>query len=515
MGGVFYFKQIKVFNKNSIFKKSMNEILIIIFFSFITILFLIFFEYAGRKKYISLEFSRKLLHIVSGILIAYIPFIVDNFLLVVAVGSLFTVSNYFLIRKRILRGIDNRTKRNYGIVYYPVAFLIVVLLFWNMNKFIISISFLVFSLSDAFAGLFGSLSKNKIYTNITAEPKTFNGLIVFILSSFLILIVLYFTLWDKFNFLSYPFGVFLFFALIISLVGGITEVLSTFGSDNLFLPIFVSALSAIFFIKGIELDTFIVAFLLGLIVSLLSYKFKFLDLGGSLLTFLLALFIYGLGSWKWTVPIVTFFLFSSVLSKIADRLNSKNLKELVEKGSQRDYKQVLANGGIPLLICFLNFLIQDVNFDWYLIYVLAVAISTSDTWSTEIGTLFGRKFFLITSLQKVERGISGGISLIGTIGGIVGAFVIILSSMFFIHLKLSQILILIFFSVLGNLFDSFLGATLQVKFKCGSCNQVNEKKFHCGIKTVRVKGINFIDNDFVNLSSVFFISLLYFIFLIV
>lgn len=493
----------------------MNEILTIILLAFITVLFLVFFEYAGRKKYLPLELSRKLLHVVSGILIAYIPFVIDSFLLVIAVGALFTVSNYFLIRKRILKGVDDRTQRNFGIVYYPVAFLIVVLLFWNMNKFIISISFLVFSLSDALAGLFGSLSKNKIFTNITTEPKTLNGLIAFILSSFLILIILYFTLWDKFNFLSYSFGVFLFIALIISLAGGITEVLSTFGSDNLFLPIIVSTLGAIFFIKGIELSAFFVAFLLGLIVSLLAYKFKFLDFGGSLLTFLLALFIYGLGGWKWTVPIVTFFLFSSILSKIADRLNSKNIKELIEKGSQRDYKQVMANGGVPLLICVLNFLIKGVNFDWYLIYVLAVAISTSDTWSTEIGTLFGRKVFLITNLQRVEPGISGGISLIGTKGGIVGAFIIILSSMFFIHLSLSQIMILIFFSVLGNLFDSFLGATLQVKFQCVNCNKVTEKKIHCGINTVRLKGINFMDNDFVNLASVFFISVLYFIFLIV
>ncbi len=493
----------------------MNEILKIIFLAFITILFLIFFEYAGRKKYISLELSRKLLHVVSGILIAYIPFIVDSFLLVVTVGSLFTISNYFLIRKSILRGIDDRTQRNYGIVYYPLAFLIVVLLFWKMNKFIISISFLVFSLSDALAGLFGSSSKNKIFTKITAEPKTLNGLIAFILSSLLILIILYFTLWDKFNFLSYPFGVFLFAVLIISLVGGITEVLSTFGSDNLFLPISISVLSAIFFIEGIELDTFLVAFLLGLIVSFLSYKFKFLDLGGSLLTFLLALFIYGLGSWKWTVPIVTFFLLSSILSKIVDRLNSKNLKDLIDKGSQRDYKQVLANGGVPLLICILNFLIQGENIHWYLIYILSVAISTSDTWSTEIGTLFARKVVLITNFQKVEPGISGGISLIGTLGGIAGAFVIILSSMFFIHLSINQILILIFFSVLGNLFDSFLGSTLQVKFQCMSCNKITEKKIHCGKDTVRLKGISFIDNDFVNLFSVLFISVLYFIFLII
>lgn len=493
----------------------MSDIIAITILASITVFFLVLFEYAGRKNIISIEFSRKSLHVVSGLLISYIPFVVDSFLLVVSAGAIFTLNNYILIKKRILKGIDKRDRRNFGIVYYPVAFLIVVLLFWNMNKFIISISFLIFSLSDAFAGLIGSLSKNKIFTNITAEPKTLNGLIAFILSSFLILIVLYFTLYDKFNFINYPLEVFLFIALIISLVGGITEVLSTSGSDNLFLPIVVSTLSAIFFVIGIEPDAFLLAFLLGLIVSLLAYRFKFLDLGGSLLTFLLALFIYGLGGWKWTIPIVTFFLFSSIISKLADRLNSKNLKDLIEKGSQRDYKQVLANGGVPLIICLLNFLIQGENIHWYLIYVLSVAISTSDTWSTEIGTLFARKVVLITNLQKVEPGISGGISLIGTLGGIAGALVIILSSIFFIHLNVYQILILIFFSVLGNLFDSFLGSTLQVKFQCMGCNKITEKKIHCGKNTVRLKGISFMENDFVNLSSVLFISVVYFIFLII
>jgi uncharacterized protein (TIGR00297 family) len=270
----------------------------------------------------------------------------------------------------------------------------------------------------------------------------------------------------------------------------------------------------IFFVVGINLAGFILAFILAILISLISFRLKFLDLGGSIVTFLLALFIFGIGGWKWTVPILSFFILSSLLSKIAETLSSKEINQIFEKGSRRDYKQVLANGGVPLLICVLSVLIPD-TIDWYLVYLLAVAISTADTWSTEIGTLFSKNVYLITSLKKVNAGISGGISFIGTIGGIAGSFVITLSAFLFINLQMIDVLIILIFAFLGNLFDSLLGATLQVVYKCPACLKLTEKKFHCQVKTTYYKGIKFIDNDFVNFSSVLFVSLLYFIFLII
>lgn len=135
------------------------------------------------------------------------------------------------------------------------------------------------------AAIVGLSAKSKYQTKITNEPKTFNGLIAFLLSSFLLMWILRITVWNKFNFIQYDYLSFAFIAFIFSLVGGITEILSTKGSDNLFLPVILSTIGMVFFVAGIKISDFGLAFLLAFLISAFSIKMKFLDFGGSAVTF--------------------------------------------------------------------------------------------------------------------------------------------------------------------------------------------------------------------------------------
>ncbi len=492
----------------------MNEFKLLLFLTFLTLVFLFLFEFLSRKNLLSRSFARKLLHITTGLIVFYVPFIISSFYLVLFIGVGFTLTNFILIKKQLLKQIDHNHSENLGIFYYPLSFLISVLFFWNVNKYLISFAFLIFSICDALAALFGMNAKSKVYTKFTKEPKTFNGSIAFFISSFILMWIVKFTMWDKFNFIDYDNLSFTFVALVFSFIGGITESISTKGTDNLSLPVILSTSGMIFFYSGIDINNFLLASVLAILISIISYRLKFLDLSGSAVTFILALFIFGIGGWKWTVPILTFFILSSLLSKIAERLSRKEVHQIFEKGSRRDYKQVLANGGVPLLICVLSILLPE-KVNWYLVYLLAVAISTADTWSTEFGVLLAKNVYLITSFRKVEAGISGGISLIGTFGGILGSIVILISGSYFENLSATILITILIFSLFGNLLDSLLGSTVQVVYKCPVCNKLTEKQIHCQSSTQYFKGIKFIDNDLVNISSVFFISLLYFIFLTV
>lgn len=491
----------------------MIEIKSLFLLATITVFFIITFEFLARKNIISKSLSRKLLHISTGFIVVYAPFVLNSFWIMVTVGVVFTITNYILIKKHLLKQVNDSSTENLGIFYYPLAFLICTLLFWDVNKFILSLSFLIFSIGDAVAALVGNNSTTKYLTRITKEPKTFNGAIAFILSSFVLLWIVRLTFWDKLNLIYYDNISFILVALIFSLLGGITEAISTKGTDNLSLPIILSAATMMFFVNGVDVESFSLAFIMALIISVFSFRVKFLDLGGAAVTFLLALFIFGIGGWKWTIPILTFFILSSILSKVAERLTNKDTVSIFEKGSRRDYKQVLANGGVPLLVIILSNLLS-LNIDWYLVYILAVAISTADTWSTEFGTLFAKKVFLITNFKRVIPGISGGISLVGTLGGIFGSVLIVLSSGFFIELNFNLVLAIVFFALLGNLLDSLLGATVQVIYKCSVCEKITEKKIHCNKASDYFKGLVFVDNDLVNFLSVLFISFVYFIFLI-
>ncbi len=242
-----------------------------------------------------------------------------------------------------------------------------------------------------------------------------------------------------------------------------------------------------------------IAILLSSIISFLSYKFKLLNYSGTISLFILAVIIYGFGSWKWTVPILTFFIFSSLISKVK-KSNNINLGNNNEKSSTRNHIQVLANGGVGAILVTLNYFFPSELF--YFAFVSSIAAVCSDTWSTEIGTMYRTTAINILTFKRVQQGISGGISLIGTLGGVLGAIIISLSSMFWISSRnFTYLFFIIFAGIIGNIFDSIIGASIQAKYKCIVCSKFIEKSFHCNQAAELKKGFKYINNDMVNLAA--------------
>lgn len=251
----------------------------------------------------------------------------------------------------------------------------------------------------------------------------------------------------------------------------------------------------------IHLYNFILAVILGGIISIFSLKFGFLTKSGTISTFILAVLIFTLGSWKWTIPIVTFFVVSSLLSKIRSENKSKVQKHF-EKTGQRDIVQVLSNGGIAGLLVIISYLFQNEIF--FILFCGSIAAVCADTWATEIGTLFKSKTINILTFREVEQGRSGGISLFGTIGAFLGAVIISCVSLFWLENDvIFFFLIIIIAGFLGSLLDSILGSAVQAQYKCKICSEFTEKSFHCNSGTEFIKGVKWINNDAVN----FFTSL--------
>ena len=159
--------------------------------------------------------------------------------------------------------------------------------------------------------------------------------------------------------------------------------------------------------------------------------------------------------------------------------------------------QVLANGGLGGLLVMLNVLYSSELF--YLAYVSSLAVVCSDTWSTEIGTLLKTKTISIKNFKETEQGTSGGISVPGSIGAVLGAFIIPVSSLFW----LDSILLISISGFLGNIVDSLLGAVVQAQYKCSVCGKITERKYHCGNRTILLKGMKWLNNDVVNFISAF------------
>lgn len=245
------------------------------------------------------------------------------------------------------------------------------------------------------------------------------------------------------------------------------------------------------------LTNFVFGVLLSAILSFLSYKIKFLAKSGALAMFFLASLIFGLGSWKWTVPIFLFFFLSSLLSVIRKNRN-KEVDEYFVKSGRRDYAQVLANGGLAgLLVIFYYFFQSELI---YCVFVSCIAAVCADTWGTEIGTFFKVKTVNIVTSKIVPQGESGGISIPGLMGSAAGASVISASSLYWINVyQLDFFLIMAAAGVFGSIVDSFLGATLQARYECSVCEIKTERLMHCNLETQLKHGHEWLSNDIVNL----------------
>ena len=132
-----------------------------------------------------------------------------------------------------------------------------------------------------------------------------------------------------------------------------------------------------------------------------------------------AIFSLG-GSIPFTLMLV-FFISSSIISKIGKN-KKKGLDKIHEKSDARDFVQVIANGGVAVICLFLFQKTKDIRF--FIASAVSFAAANSDTWASEIGVLSKGKTISIITGKKIEKGVSGGISLLGTVSAFLGATVI-------------------------------------------------------------------------------------------
>ncbi len=247
----------------------------------------------------------------------------------------------------------------------------------------------------------------------------------------------------------------------------------------------------------IENIQIILGFIFALVISIFSRIAKFLSFSGAIAIFILADLIFSLGGWQWTLPILTFFVLSSLLSKFRASRNS-GVELFFEKSGVRDWMQVFANGGIGGIIIVFYFFFPAEQL--YVLYVSSISAVCADTWATEIGTMFNSKTVNIVSFKPVEQGISGGISFPGFIGGILGSLIMALSSLYWINYTyLFYISIIVSAGLFGSIIDSILGSLFQIQFKCIKCGSITERSSHCGFSTIKISGIKWMNNDAVNL----------------
>ena len=439
----------------------------------------------GVKKAI----TRKLVHIFIGfewVILYAFHGATYHFLIVCLCFLALLIVAY---KKRLLQMISSDGDNAPGTVYYAVSMSLMALASLIDQRFILPFGLAVFvtSLGDGFAGLLGGLVKKhnpKIY-----KQKTLVGALAnFVLSTATAL---------AFMMIFEDMGLTPTHCLVIGALSVGIEIISGFGLDNITLPLLVATftyISTAFYAETVKY--FLPIALTPLIISFVVER-KNLTRGGTIAAIFLDIAVsISLGNLGFLLLLA--FL---VLGILTDKLKRKNTECKEEKSSHRDASQVLANGLVPIVCAAIYFAIGERAF--LLAFVAALAEALGDTAASSLGS-YSRNTFDLFKFRKCEQGISGGVSLIGTLSAVIFSAVIPLIALAFSLISLTEMLSVTAIAILGVFFDSLLGSILQAKFCCSVCGALTEKREHCGTPTELVSGIRFIRNDTVNALATIF-----------
>jgi uncharacterized protein (TIGR00297 family) len=255
----------------------------------------------------------------------------------------------------------------------------------------------------------------------------------------------------------------------------------------------------------------LIGFLLAIVIAYAAHRTHSLNRSGMFAAIIVGTVIFGVGGWEWAVLLLTFFITSSGLTR-AFKKRKSTLNEKFSKGGERDAAQVFGNGGLATLFAGLHYFFPHEPWVW-IAFAASLAAVNADTWATELGVLNPHPPRLISDLRRiVEKGTSGGISLVGTLASLAGAALIGLLATLIIPGEIpltdhwSLFLLITASGALGSLFDSFLGATVQAIYHCPTCNKETERHpLHtCGAQTTLKRGWPWLDNDIVNVGCAVF-----------
>ncbi len=192
---------------------------------------------------------------------------------------------------------------------------------------------------------------------------------------------------------------------------------------------------------------------------------KLLTPAGLVHAWFLGVIVWGTLDWAGYLVVMFYFLVGSGVTRIG--WQEKEAEGIAEKRSGARGPENVWGSALAGCLCALGMLVVADPFGRSLLllgYVASFSTKLSDTCASEIGKAYGKRTYLITTLQAVPRGTEGAVSLEGTLAGIVASVAISLLGWAIGLIDLIGVGWCIVAAFIATNLESVIGATLQSKF---------------------------------------------------
>ncbi|TAD88048.1 MAG: DUF92 domain-containing protein [Bacteroidetes bacterium] len=456
---------------------------------------LVLSNWLAQKKWLPLPIARKVLHIVGvGACTVALEFFTNVRLLQVLVAG-FVILLLCAVHFNWI-GLNRGPRKSWGIALFPLAYFILLLAFAPLQPWLIVYPMAILTLADAAAAVSGEVWARHFF-HISADRKSWLGSTCFAAVSFLILGFLPFCGISALQMpvvAEYGLVPWLGISACMALVLAAAEASCSKGWDNFIVPLLAAWLLHMALLPAANvLLQLPVGIILSVAVAWLAHGRKWLSTDGAVVAALLGVVVWLAGGWLMAAPLVAFFVLGSLLGK----LPAKAALATDEKHQKpRDWQQVLCNGGVAGL-CAVGWGLT--GGEQYLLAVYAsMAVCLADTCASEVGMRYGGRPMDILRIKPLPVGVSGGISWIGSLGGLLGAAVMALLAFGMAPYLSHSLGVLVLAGVAGMLLDSLLGSAYQAQYNAaGQPSDVPQKN----LPAVLQKGRAWVTNDLVNLLS--------------
>ncbi|MDJ0734158.1 MAG: TIGR00297 family protein [Nostocaceae cyanobacterium] len=214
-------------------------------------------------------------------------------------------------------------------------------------------------------------------------------------------------------------------------------------------------------VLAVTLNTILLA------VAWLSPK-KLLTPAGLLHAWVLGVLIWGTLGWQGYMIVGFYFIVGIGVTRIG--MEQKEAQGIAEKRSGVRGPENVWGSALVGAICALG--VGMINWDFIAIpssllllaYVASFSTKLADTCASEVGKAYGKRTFLITTLQPVSRGTEGAVSLEGTVAGIFASLAIALLGWGLGLISLLGVAWCVLAAFIATNLESVIGATLQSQY---------------------------------------------------